>query len=152
MEDPHREARTIPATTETLPSPPKGNKRIFLSWGGQIYGPASAEEVTAGIRASSFEKETLFWHDGLEEWRPLLDFSPPGPVSASEVRPGRLRGSEPQIPGLPARTGRRKTRKKPRGSAPASRRLGRGNRLIFLGIALLAAMLMVGILLLLMLI
>lgn len=51
-----------------------GEAAVYLSWGGQVFGPASPREVLAGLRASSFEKGALFWFEGQPEWRPVAEF------------------------------------------------------------------------------
>lgn len=51
-----------------------GERAVYLSWGGQVFGPANPREVLAGLRASSFEKGALFWFEGQPEWRPVAEF------------------------------------------------------------------------------
>ena len=52
-----------------------GVPKIYLSWGGEVYGPATVEEVMAGLRASFYEPATIFWFEGRDEWSPLSEFS-----------------------------------------------------------------------------
>lgn len=128
--------------------------KIFLSWGDEIYGPCSSEDVIAGIRASWFEEGALYWHEGLDEWQPVCDFPACRPGTAMKdwqrVMPSEL----PAAPTLPVATGHAKSQRtqprRPRASKPSARRLGRGGRAIFFAIALLAVLLTIGILLLLM--
>ena len=136
---------------ERLPDPLKGRKTIFLSWGGAIYGPASEAEITAGIRAASFEEDALYWHDGLEGWRYLRDFAPSGAASDSGSRL-RPKPGAPPVPVKPKRRERSVSARKPRNAAPKtpSRRPGHRGRLVFFVIAFLAVLLTVGALLLLM--
>lgn len=51
-----------------------GEPEIFLSWNGEVYGPATAAEVVAGVRSSSFETGALYWFEGQKEWRPVAEF------------------------------------------------------------------------------
>jgi hypothetical protein len=126
--------------------------RIFLSWGGEIFGPATPEEVANGIRTSWFEQSALYWHEGLEEWKPVYEFAISGdqPMDWSN----RKLAKAPSAPDLPAASIREKRsaggRRKPKKSQRQSRKLGRRGRVIFFGIALLAVLLTVAILLLLM--
>ncbi len=48
---------------------------IYLSWDGGVFGPCSAEDVDAGIRAASFEEYTYFWFEGRDQWQLLEDFA-----------------------------------------------------------------------------
>ncbi|MGA0093027.1 MAG: hypothetical protein ACO3J2_01900 [Chthoniobacterales bacterium] len=127
--------------------------QFYLSWGGEIYGPSSREEVLAGIRTAWFEEGTLFWHEGLVEWMPLEEFSATHENSADGTPPTPAQVSRPTSPTPPASG--RPEKKRPRnlpGANPAPRRLGNQGKLIFFGFALLAVGLTVGILLLLMLV
>jgi len=47
---------------------------IYLSWRGEVYGPAGCEEVLAALRTSWFEEETHFWFEGLPVWQPIEAF------------------------------------------------------------------------------
>lgn len=124
---------------------------VYLSWGGQIYGPSTREEVRAGIRTSWFEDGALYWHEGLEDWKPVAEF----PVSSAEEE-GKMRAAAlPAAPALPSTTGgtnRGGRGRRARSSKPSSSRLGRRGRAMFLIFSLLAVLLTVGVLLLLMLI
>lgn len=109
--------------------------------------------MIAGVRASSFEEGALYWHEGLDEWKPVREFpdsETPGIKDWRRVMPRDL----PAAPKLPAKTREADPAsdrpRRSRAPKPPSRQLGRGGRAIFLGIALLAALLMMGILLLLM--
>ena len=127
---------------------------VYLSWGGQIYGPSSREDVIAGIRTSWFEEETLYWYEGLEEWKPVYEFPDSGATSEPKAWQKVMPADLPAAPILPAKSGSensaRTRSRRSRFSKPSSRRLGRNGRVIFLAIAVLAVLLIVGILLLLM--
>jgi hypothetical protein len=136
-----------------------GEPGIFLSWGGAIYGPATAEEVLAGLRTSWFEEDTLYWSEGQEEWRPVAEMStqvegghhtlagrrvgeapadaPPLPSAANRVRPAP--GSRPH-----RRHGRKSGSKRRPGNS------SRTGGIIIFAFFLLAAALTVGLLVLLM--
>jgi len=134
----------LSANAQLLPAAVVGRQdgaTIYLSWGGDVYGPSKRDEVIAGIRTSWFAEDTLYWHEGLEEWQPLCKF----PLAQERsTGSGRLR-IEPirsvSAPPPPRRS---------RASKPSPSRLGRGGRAIFFAIALLAVLLTIGILLLLM--
>jgi hypothetical protein len=126
---------------------------IYLSWGGKVYGPSSRDEVMAGIRTAWFEHDALYWHEGLDQWKPVSEF----PFSAEDAKQIAAQsvktGEAPATPSLPAaaqedRRPRGRSRRT-RGSRPGSQRLGGKGRTIALGFALLAVLLTVGILLLL---
>jgi len=51
-----------------------GNPKIYLSWGDEVYGPTTVEEVMAGLRSSFYEPATVFWFEGRESWSPLAEF------------------------------------------------------------------------------
>jgi len=143
-------------TDDCLPSPvgsTKGSRPcIFLSWAGGIYGPATPEEVANGIRTSWFEKDALYWHEGLEDWKPVYEFLLPTGQTADWTT--RTVDSPPSAPKLPAQSRQSKSghheRRRPRKSKTRARKLDRRGRALFFGIALIAVLLTVGILLLLM--
>lgn len=134
---------------------------MFLSWGGEIYGPAGVEDVLAGIRSAWFEEDAMFWFEGQEAWLPVGDFpslvesaqpgeSPPSNTAvALETPPGAPMESPAKQPSRSPRSSRRRgTPKKPKpGKRPG---LGKRGLLIVLGFTLLAVGLTVGVLLLLM--
>ena len=133
---------------------------IFLSWGGAIYGPASAEEVAAGLRTNWFEDETLFWFEGQADWRPVADF-PAVLESGHHTLAGRRIGAAPRAaPPLPAagrekspRPERRRRRhhRKDGGKSPRrGARPSRAGRQMIFGIILVAAVVTVALLFLLM--
>lgn len=122
--------------------------RFFLSWGGEIYGPTTEDDILAGIRASSFGENALYWHEGSDGWMPLSEFLSHGQMAAPDewnhledrVAPAAPRGK------TRSKRGRHPSRKE--GSHPQGRRSQAP--LLILGIVLLAVLLTVSILLLLM--
>lgn len=126
-----------------------------MSWDGMVYGPASAEDVLAGIRAASFKPDALFWFEGQEDWLPLasfpdiVEFSQESPVAptAPPTFPPR------PLPAANKQTGEHRRKERHRRSRPHKpSRLGRRGRIVALGFAILAALLTIGLLSLLMLI
>ncbi len=51
-----------------------GEPGIYLSWGGEVYGPAAVGDVISGVRTSWFADDALFWFEGQTEWRPVAEF------------------------------------------------------------------------------
>ena len=141
-----------------------GEARIYLSWGGSIYGPARPDEVAAGVRTSWFDKDALFWFEGQPEWLPVKEF--PGlQEGGHHTLAGRRVGSAPdEAPPLPSaeprptKPARAKTRRAGRRSGKSGssrRRGGRGRsgkmgRALVFGIVLLSAAATVALLFLLM--
>lgn len=131
----------------------RGSKaRIFLSWAGEIYGPATLEEVANGVRTSWFEQDTLYWHEGLNEWKPVHEFALPN-ESHPDLASRKLT-TAPSAPDLPTsprpREPRSNGRRRPQQSKRRPRKLDwRGHTIVF-GFAALAVALTVGIILLLM--
>lgn len=124
----------------------RGDAQIYLSWGGEIYGPATGEEIAAGLRASWFEEGALFWHEGLEDWKPVTEFSFPARRPAQDSWPRVVASDVPSAPSLP-RAGRAAKAGKPKPQP-----LGGHGRAIVFGFVLLAVLLTVGIILALMLV
>lgn len=145
------EAARPKAQPSSGPGPTKG--AIYLSWGGKVYGPSSRDEVVAGIRTAWFEHDALYWHEGLDQWKPVGEF-PFSTEDAKQIAAQSVKaGVVPAAPSLPAaaledRRLRGRSRRT-RGSRPGSQRLGGKGRTIAFGFALLAVLLTVGILLLL---
>ena len=128
---------------------------VYLSWGGEIYGPSSWEEVAAGVRTSWFEEGALYWHEGLDSWRPVSEFPPAAkPSSANDCFRRVLPDELPCAPSPATGTGGKNLAgsgsRRPRGSKPAPRRPGPQGRPVLVGFALLAIILVVGIILLMM--
>lgn len=138
--------------------PRSGELLVYLSWGGEIYGPSGAEDVLAGIRAASFEEDALFWFEGQKNWLPVGEFpgmfastQPEDPSPAPAAIAADIPTKEPRAR-HPARSpGPARRRNAPRKPKPGKRTgLGKRGALIIFGFALLAVGLTVGILLLLM--
>ncbi|MEX1111733.1 MAG: hypothetical protein WEB31_08025 [Chthoniobacterales bacterium] len=133
--------------------------QIFLSWDETIYGPASAEEVMAGLRANWFEDEALFWFAGQTDWRPVDEF-PTVLESVPRTLVTRRPGAEPPAtPPLPPASGeksshprrrRRHHRKEGAKSPRRGTRHGRTGRRLVFGVILLAAVVTVALIFLLM--
>jgi hypothetical protein len=140
-------------TNRPLSGPGSTKGVIYLSWGGKVYGPSSRDEVMSGIRTAWFEHDALYWHEGLDQWKPVGEF----PVSLEDTKKfaadGLRAGAVPAAPSLPAAAPEeqrpRGNSRRTRGSRPGSRWLGGKGRTIVFGFALLAVLLTVGILLLL---
>lgn len=131
--------------------------QIFLAWGGETYGPATAEEVNNGLRTSWFEADALYWHEGLPEWKPIGEFSQSGagntPVQNWCDRKLETAPHAPELPGRGKR--RRKSRKKDSraGKAkPRASKTGLPGAAVIIGFAVLGVLLTVGIIILLMLV
>lgn len=126
-----------------------GEPEIYLSWEGEVYGPAAPDDVRAGIRVSYYEEGTAFWHEGMIEWRPLEEF-PDAFATQTQARPAPRPGPSPTIETIDAHG-------KPRGRAkktkpPKPRTGSRHGLWIVLLFCFLAVGLTVGVILLLMLI
>lgn len=105
-----------------------GDREIFLTWGGAVYGPARAEEVTAGVRTSWFEKGTLFWVEGQTEWLPVEEFPglhKEGHHTLAGRRIGAAPDEAPPVPVRPVRASRPASRSSGARSRHAGRRSGR---------------------------
>lgn len=161
MADPHHQEQVNESTPEIqppeflLPRPlqQRGTRsKIYLSWGDQIYGPSTRDEVLAGLRASWFEEGALYWHEGLDEWKPVTEFplSAQEPAWTKKERPA-AGGNLPDAPALPASAKRVPPGKRP-SPGPAktpARGLDGPGRVLVAGFILLAVLLTVGVILLL---
>ncbi len=128
---------------------------IYLSWGGVVYGPTTSIELLSRVRASWFEDDALFWHDGMRHWSPVTEFS----AAESPDRPAIEQGTQTTQPALPAATQPPKSASnKHRSALPGRDQIpkvpGPSNYgvIVVAGFALLAAALTVGLILLLMLV
>ena len=146
---------SFPLPKATGKGPEEKGAKIYLSWGGEVYGPASAEEVITGLRTSWFESGSLYWHEGLEHWKPLAEFPQPDPGLARSWQ--RVAAKEmPAAPSLPVTQSQRKAshkgerRRRQRRSKARSGGNGSTGRKLVLGFALLAVLATVLIILLLM--
>lgn len=143
-----------------LPQTERGSARnadepeIYVSWGGQIYGPSAVEDVLSGVRTAYFGEEAMFWFEGQDEWRPVeelrecLQQRKAGlPVAATRHAPPPepIRPHWPGSRSAAASTGERRRRRK--GGSSRSSRRGRAGRLIVIGAVLLAIAITAGLLL-----
>ena len=136
-----------------LPAPAPAKGAIYLSWGGKVYGPSTREEVVAGLRTAWFEDDTLYWHEGLDQWKHVREF----PFSedgrrkeGADPAPRMVMPAAPSLPAAAKEGGRRHGHsRRHRTSKPSSHRLGGKGRALVFGFVLLAVLLTVGILLLL---
>ena len=120
----------LPKTDLTTPGRRTGEPDVYVSWGGQIYGPSAVDDVVSGLRTSYFEQDALFWFEGRDAWSPVGElralFKDEAPIAlpaATVLHTPPAEGIRPQWPG-------RKTASTP--GAPTERRRrrksGRNNR------------------------
>ena len=132
-----------------------GEPDIYLSWGGQIYGPAGSEDVIAGVRSSWFEPDTLYWFEGQADWRPVGEF--PGLSVDTEVgQPDAAGISDAPSETADENSGAKNKRLRRKGKsvaprAPSGHAMKNTSRWIILGFSLLAIALTAGLIFLLML-
>ena len=144
----------LPKTNSANPRGQQSKDGIFLSWGGQVYGPADAEQVLAGVRARWFEEDALFWFEGQDEWLPVAEFdqhadAAPGPVPQGEFFPQGDNGNLPdRARSFPAEASPQKHRRHHRSGRGRKSRRSRRGVLLVLAFVLLASGLTVAILLL----
>jgi hypothetical protein len=157
----------LPASEKGAATRRGGGSNVYVSSGGQVYGPATAEQAIAGLLSGYFDQDALFCPEAGNDWRPLAELSAesaepassmpdgsrlilpppvrrsvqPAGVSRPESTSKRRRSTEvsPQ-----ARSGRRRRRE--RSNAPRGRHLV--GRLIVIGAVLLAVLITAGLLLL----
>lgn len=123
-----------------------GEPEIFLSWNGEVYGPASAAEVVAGVHSSSFETGALYWFEGQKEWRPVAEFPGVAPTLSAKHPTQPAAEDAPPPPATPSRdkpSRRRKRHSHHRRSAVPQIPKSRGN-LRGLGIIIAFVLLAVG--------
>ena len=131
----------------------EGEPDIYLSWGGQIYGPAGSEDVIAGVRSSWFEPDTLYWFEGQADWRPVGEF--PG-LSGDLLKKPQADTADAEAPSETAHEENRelnlrRRRKSVVPRAPSGQAMKKTSRWIILAFSLLAIALTAGLILLLML-
>ena len=128
---------------------------IYVTWDGEVYGPSIAEDILAGLRASSFKPNAQFWFEGQEDWQPIttfkeiVEFSREAPVV--HPPPPAITPSPPPAASAPPVERRRRDRHRRSRPFKASK-LGRRRRWVVVSATILAALLTVGLLSLLMLI
>lgn len=126
--------------------------RIFLSWNGEIYGPATDQEVMKGVRTSWFDEGALYWHEGMDDWKPVYEFKSSGKKQHPENWSNRKVAPPLNAPSLSGQSSRRARANRSSTSKPRPRKGERQNLLLVAAFTLLAVVLTVGILLLLMLV
>lgn len=126
-----------------------GEPEIYLSWEGEVYGPAAPEDVRAGIRVSYYEEGTTFWHEGMIEWLPLKEF-PETFAAQTQKRPAPRPGPSPTAETVEPQAKSQSRAKKPKPLKPRAE--SRHGLWIVLVFCFLAVGLTVGVILLLMLI
>lgn len=124
-----------------------GEPEIYLSWGGEVYGPAAPEDVRAGIKVAYYEAGTTFWHEGMAEWRPLKEFPE---TFAAPTRPAPRPGPSPTTEANEPQGKSRGRAKKTK--PPQPRKQSRHGLWVVIIFCLLAVGLTVGVILLMMLI
>jgi len=135
-----------------------GEPEIYVSWGGQIYGPAAVDDVLTGVRTAYFESDSLFWFEGQPGWRPVEELedlfaedSVELPATANRHDPP-AEPIRPAWPGSGSSSGRRRRRKSKPGRTNRHSRSSRSSlagRLIVIAAVLLAIAITAGLLLLL---
>ena len=48
---------------------------LYISSGGQTYGPSTPREVVASVRTGYFHEDAVFWVESRNEWRPLTELA-----------------------------------------------------------------------------
>lgn len=48
---------------------------LYVSSGGQTYGPSTPREVVASVRTGYFDADAAFWVESRHEWRPLAELA-----------------------------------------------------------------------------
>jgi hypothetical protein len=135
-----------------------GRPDIYVSWDGQIYGPAAVDEVINGVRTGYFEEDALFWFEGRTAWRPveelpeLFETSDSGLAAQRPPRTPPAEAIRPKWPGKRTRSssssGGAKRRRNRKGRSGKSSRSTLGGRLVVIGAVLLAVLITAGLLLL----
>jgi hypothetical protein len=144
----------LPTAESTAARRRDGEPDIFVSWGGEVYGPAGPSEILAGIKASWFEPDATFWFEGQSTWQPLQDFPGIYQTAKPRISPTKDQESEPET-NTPSATDRPRSssrRKKHRGARHGTESKSPARWWIILGFVALGTLVTAGILLLLMLI
>ena len=153
----------LPKTDLTTPGRRTGEPDVYVSWGGQIYGPSAVDHVVSGVRTSYFGDDALFWFEGRDGWSPIDELRALFQKEAAIALPGATvlhlppaKGIRPRMPGRkststagaqPERRRRRKSGRKNRPNGPGRSILS--GKLIVFGAILLAVLITAGMLLLL---
>ena len=111
-EGPSEKPNTTPGTPEPRQRPPDsmlpkserhaersgGAKAgLYVSSGGQAYGPSTPREVVASVRTGYFNEDAVFWVEGRNEWRPLTELAQHVELPPPSVEPAHLE-LPPRIP------------------------------------------------------
>ena len=153
----------LPKTDLITPGRRTGEPEVYVSWGGQIYGPSAVDHVVSGVRTSYFGDDALFWFEGRDGWSPVGELRALFQKEAAIALPGATvlhlppaEGIRPHMPGRkststagaqPERRRRRKSGRKNRPTGPGRSTLS--GRLIVFGAILLAVLITAGMLVLL---
>ena len=134
---------------------------LYVSSGGQTYGPSTPREVVASVRTGYFNEDAVFWVESRNEWRPLTELAqhvelPPPSVEPAHLElPPRIplhapptQAVTPKWPGARRRSStspRGERRRRDRKGRPAKAPKGRlAGRLIVFGAILLAILITAG--------
>lgn len=144
----------LPKAGSAHPRGQQSKDGIYLSWGGQIYGPADAGQVLAGVRARWFEEDALFWFEGQDEWLPVGEFGQHADSVPAPAPHGEISGQVPAVNqplrerAVPAESAPRKRRRHHRSGRGKKSHRGRRGMILVLAFVLVASGLTVAILLL----
>jgi len=145
----------LPQADKSTARQRNGEPDVYVSWGGQIYGPTAADEVIKGVHTSYFEEDALFWFESRDEWRPvselpeLFEESTADLPAAARLHPAPSEGIKPAWPGARKRSsssGERRRRRSHRNRATKATRAQIGGRLFVIAAVLLAVVLTAGLL------
>jgi hypothetical protein len=144
----------LPQADKSAARKRSGEPDVYVSWGGQIYGPTAVEDVIKGVRTSYFEEDALFWFESRDEWRPVSElpalFEEPTAdlPTAARLHPAPSEGIKPAWPGARKRSSssgeRRRRSHRNRAAKPTPAQVG--GRLIVMAAVLLAVVLTAGLL------
>ncbi len=99
---------------------PSVREEWFVGINGDPSGPFTREQITTKMRAGTITSDSLAWHEGLDDWRPVADIlelaelrkslalsipvpAPPVPAAPPPSRPSRP--GPPPPPSRPSRPG-----------------------------------------------
>lgn len=148
----------LPQADKSAARKRKGEPDVYVSWGGQIYGPTAIEDVIRGVRTSYFEEDALFWFENREEWRPVSELpglfgeTPSELPAAARLHPAPSEAIKPAWPGArtrPSSTAGERRRRSRRSRPGKKSRTQIGGRLIVIAAVLLAVVFTAALLLLL---
>ena len=70
---------------------------LYVSSGGQTYGPSTPREVVASVRTGYFNEDAVFWVESRNEWKPLTELAQHVELPQPSVEPAHLE-LPPRIP------------------------------------------------------